>query len=374
MAGFVALLVLVLGTATVRAEVVTTLYQAEVLVASQGETARREAASQGLAEIVVRVSGVPTAMEIPRIQGAMAKPLKLLEAFHYESTDELLQLDEVEVQASRLILKFSPSAIGQLLRDAGLPVWPANRPSLLVWLVQDDPIEGRRLVSSVEQAEVLAAIDSVAEVRGLPLIMPLLDLQDQMSIDAEQLWSLDQQVILQASSRYQADAVVVGRFTQTSAGQWRSTWLLLHKDSSEVFDSRGLETAAWVNDGLGEIANYLAGLYGIVPQLGGTDAVVMELQGVHNFADYFQALTYLESLAMIDRAEPKLVADNVLRLYLYNEGSVSLLLDALALDNKLMPQVETSPLPVVSLPGAVPQWQIGPQGSPNNPLRYVWGS
>ena len=62
-AGLAAVLVLMLSAAAVRAEVVTTLYHAEVLVASQGETARREAASKGLAEIVVRVSGVPAAVE-----------------------------------------------------------------------------------------------------------------------------------------------------------------------------------------------------------------------------------------------------------------------------------------------------------------------
>ncbi len=368
---YLSLLCLSLLPLSGRAEVVSTLYQAEVLVASQGSRARTEAAAQGLADVVVRVSGVPEAGQLPRVMGAMSKPLRWLEAFHYESTDELLEHNGVEVSASRLILRYSASAIEQLLRDAGLPVWPANRPSVLVWMVQDDVVEGRRVVSLLEQPEVLEATQAVSERRGLPMVTPLLDLQDQMALSADDLWGLDENLILNASSRYQADAVVVGRYTQTSGGQWRATWLLLHKGSREVFDSRGLDTAAWVDDGFGQVVSYLAGMYAIVPQIGTSEAVVMELDGVETFADYFQALKYLQDLAMVNRADPSAVSVSTLRLNLFTEGSVSLLLDALALDNRLKPKSVVTVSSQSSVT-PVPVWQMGPQGSANNPLRYEW--
>ena len=74
---------------------------------------------------------------------------------------------------------------------------------------------------------------------------------------------------------------------------------------------------------------------------------------------------------MVNRADPAAMSVSTLRLNLYAEGSVSLLLDALALDNRLKPKsvVNVSSQPSTT---SIPVWQMGPQGSENNPLRYEW--
>lgn len=321
------------------AEVVPTLYQYETLVKSQSERERTAAAAAGLAEMAVRISGVSGAADTPAVKSAIGSALRLVESFGYESTTEQIESNGTQVEATRLILRYAPAAIDRLLQSAGLPLWPANRPSILLWLVDNDPEVGLRVATEVEQADVIAAAKAAARRRGLPLTLPLLDMEDQLAVSAENLWQLDTTTLIPASERYHPDAILVGRYARQPDGQIQINWLQLHKEEQSVFDSRGADVHTAIGTGLDQAASYLAGLYAFMPQTGKAQSVVMELQGIQTFADYIKAINYISSRAMVTRADPVAVQADTLRLRLALTSDVARLRDELALGKQLTPVV-----------------------------------
>ncbi|NIB41980.1 DUF2066 domain-containing protein [Pseudomaricurvus alkylphenolicus] len=364
---FAALVCLLLVLATAQAEVVEGLYRQQILVQSQGDAERREAASRALESVLVRVTGRTDIMQQPAASQLATRAGQLLESYRYETTTETLQQGDEQLPASRLILTFSRAAIDNTLRRAGLPIWPDNRPSVLVWLVKDDINGGRQQVSLQEPGELTAVVAEVTASRGLPVVVPLLDLQDQLSISADDLWRLDGEKIRAASARYGVDAIAIGRYSQTSSGRWLGAWSLLHKQRMEVFDSHSDQgEAALVAAGLDAIGTYLGNAYAIVSSPDTRGGVLLQLQQVQSFANYVDALDYLESMAVVRQLELIALRHSNLWVYLHTEGEIDALLDALALDRRLMAPAKD--------PGviALPRQSTAPLGSWENPLRFRW--
>src|SRR5690606_32339817 len=111
------------------------------------------------------------------------------------------------------------------LSAAGVPLWGANRPAVLVWLAVDQ--DGRRELIGPEGASgLLAPLEQRAAARGLPLVMPLLDLEDTGIVSSDSVWNLDQATVARASKRYAHDAVLLGRVLRSASGQWHGQWQL----------------------------------------------------------------------------------------------------------------------------------------------------
>jgi hypothetical protein len=336
------------------------LYRAEALVPNQTAAERNRAASNGLGEILLRVSGDRAALEHPAIKRTMAQAQNYLQEFSYASTHEQLERDGELIPAQRLILTFAPQAIEEMLRSANLQLWPANRPSLLVWLVVNEPA-GLSLVGGGDERELLSV---QARRRGLPLITPLMDLEDRLAVSGRDLWAMDEEVIRSASARYRADAVLVGRYSQVSGGEWRSTWQLLHPLGNQVFDSQQGSVEALLASAIDHVADHFAGLYAIIPREEGPDAIVMQVSGVRDFAAFKSVQRYLDGLAMVRRTEVVAARQDALLLRLYAEGSVDRLLTTLAQDSHLSEPRQTG----ISLP----ENRYLPQGTLANPLIYDW--
>lgn len=345
------------------------LYQAAVPVTSQEAAERAKAMQLGLAEVLVRMSGTPAVLEAPKVQASMGNAPRFVNQFQYRllvEQDSAEQTETAEQPAEELVMTFVPQVIKQLLRDAGEPFWPANRPSVLLWLVEDHPEFGKQFIGDVSDNPVFKSILATARLRGLPLILPLLDLEDQQALLPEQAWSLEEGPILKAASRYKADVVLVGRYSVTSSGQFWSTWEYYHRDESYFYDSRTKDVAEIGSQVINPLANYLASLYSISSQAEWTPQLVMQLQDIDHFGDYQQALNYLDNLAVISQVELSAVRRNTLLLSLRSDGDLQLVTNALALDKRMLPVTVNS---VGVQIGGVFNASLG---SLENPLQYRW--
>lgn len=357
------------------------IYRADTLVQSQAESERNAAARASFGEVIVRVSGQRSALENPVIKAALPKAQNYLFGFSYKSSTEKITVDGKTVSAIGLQLNYEPQAIEQLLRQAQLPVWPATRPKVLVWLVAKDQT-GLRLVPEVVD---LQAMQLQAHYRGLPLVTPKMDLEDNLSLTADDLWALNVEKIKAASLRYKADAILVGRYTPYSLGPippavvadpaasgvptdelvassessstssvaaeavaetgaapviqgpWVGDWLLVHGSSNPAFadetpDVKGLFTLA-----VDRAADYFAGQYAILPSNQGPQTIMLRISNITSFGDFKQAQTYLDDLAMVQRMEVVKVNAEGLLVRLFTQGDVKLLMSTLALGRHLAP-------------------------------------
>ncbi|WP_347331243.1 DUF2066 domain-containing protein [Marinimicrobium locisalis] len=345
----------------VRADQVVDLYTAEVLVTSQSEAERQRAAREGLADLVVRVTGDTQAREHPQVQEALTRAEGFITEFNYGSTRETVEVGGEARPASRLVMRFSSVEVERLLRSANLSLWPANRPGVLVWMVTREGGDLSR-VSDSERREQLRAR---ARVRGLPLVVPLNDLEDRLALQARQLWELDEEAIRKASQRYDAEAILVGRYSETTGGQWRSDWQLYHNLGNPTFYVRADSVEGVLSQAIDETANHFASLYAIVPREEGPGTVVMQVGGVDGFGEYKAVERYLEDLAMVRRAGLITLRPGVLTLRLMVEGDRSQLLGMLERDGQLVPAMQSGR---ISLSGN----RFEPEGTLANPLSYTW--
>lgn len=359
------------------------IYRAQALVKSQAEAERNAAARATFGELMVRVSGQRNALDNPVVRAAMPKAQNYLFGFSYKSSSEKLIEGSRSFTALALQLDYEPQAIGQLLRDAQLPLWPAQRPTLLVWLVFKDS-RGLHLVPEVVDFQ---AINSAAAYRGLPLMFPKHDVEDSISIVADDLWAVNQEKILAASVRYNADAILVGRYMPSSMGSippamvidplatadsaetalpssavavspatssassdegalgvapaepaqgpWQGEWLLLHGENQTRFTDETPEVKGLVNNVIDQVADYFANQYAIMPTNQGAQQIVLRVGNITSFAAFKEVQAYLEGLALVQRMEVVTVNAEGVVVRLTTEADTRLLTNTLALGRRL---------------------------------------
>jgi len=350
-----------------QAEQPVDLYRVEVLVASQSSGERERAAREALRVLVVRVSGDRSAPEQPSIEEAASRAQDFVYEFNYASSPETLMRDGQELPASRLVLKFSPVEIERLLRRAELAFWPAARPSVLVWLVARDQEQG---LHRVTDSELRAQLRRRAEARGLPLILPLDDLEDRLALSPRQVWAWDEESVRKASERYAPDAILLGRYSPTSGGGLRSDWQLYHNLGNPSFDLRAQDSEQLMAAAVDRVADHFAERYAIVPREEGPGEVVMQVNQVRSFGDYKSVERYLEDLAMVRRLEFVSLARERLVLRLVTEGDLASLVSTLERNARLVPSASSDGF-AFGGQGFGGRAAL-PRGSQANPLRYEW--
>lgn len=342
-------------------------YRATVPVKSQDARERSRAASEAMAQVLQRMSGLQDVASAPEIARTLPQAVSYIEQYHY------LALNDPDwVSAGfreQITVNFAPEVIRNLLARAQLPFWPDKRPATLVWLVEDSAEQGKQLLNRASSHALVASLQQAAQVRGLPLVFPLLDMDDRLAINPQDVWTVNEERINAASARYKTDVILVGRFSQTSRGEILAIWQYFHAGASASYDSRVDASSPQENARLGAealfpLADFLAARYALQPKTEAADQIVLQLSGVKNYAAYRRALSYLEGLAAVRELQIAAVRQDTLLIYLNSDADAARLVSVFALDNKLLPLEVAAP--------AGPVWEQSPQGTMDKPLQFRW--
>lgn len=332
---------------------ITGLYDAQVEVVDRASQTFRGATQDALAEVIVRVSGSSRAIESPDIVTALSKPDRFLLQFGYEKlppreavvTDSggafdetLLGVgdDEVLEALPELLLKlqFDEKAINQLLRRAGLPIWASNRPDVLLWLGAEQDGQ-RQLVSPSSAVGLSDALLKEGERRGLPLSMPIYDLQDQAVVSIGDIWGLFTDRLIEASTRYPTSGILMAKVFQNNDGQWQGSWVLHVEGRSEWFDSQGTNADEAIAQAIDWATDQMASRFAILASGDDADAVELQITGVNQLKSYAQISEYLDGLVAIRRVEMKAIQGEKLTFQVYLESDKEQFQQALKLDGRM---------------------------------------
>ncbi|QOH80341.1 DUF2066 domain-containing protein [Plesiomonas shigelloides] len=116
-------------------------------------------------------------------------------------------------------VSFDPVAVQHLAQTLGLPVWNHDRPAIMLWLVDNrgnNSAGERRIMLDQEYSAAREQLRQVAMERGIPLLLPLGDLEDNMAVSASDVYGNFINPIAAASLRYQPDAVLVASLNNDS--------------------------------------------------------------------------------------------------------------------------------------------------------------
>jgi hypothetical protein len=247
------------------------LYEVTVPLKGPTEADRAAGMTEALRAVAVRASGRREAADSPTI--AAANPSRYVQRYS-TTADRMLKVG------------FDGRATEQLLQQAGLPLWPAERPLTHVTAPVSDP----------------AALEAAAEWRGLPIV-----------------WSTSE-----SAPGGNARAVLTG---VPSGAEF--AWTFTH-------DGRTVQGRGSAQDGVDLAADTLAARYAPSSTRSSTN-LTLRISGMDDLGDYSGLLAYLRDLSLVRSVEVQSLEGAVVTLRVVARGDRELLARIAAMEGHLQP-------------------------------------
>lgn len=254
---------LALISVAAQAENVAGLYQVREPMAGQGAEARTAATAKALDTLVLRLTGDPKAAQSPALAELRKDPQQIIN-----------QVGSEAGPPESVVVEFDPGSTERALRKAGLALWGSNRPSILGWWLNDSA-EGSSLVGDGQASA--QPLRRAAQHRGLPVRLPLADLQEQLVANAKQIEASDPAPLREAAERYGADALLAVH-AQEADGKWQGKWQLWLGDQREQGTAEGGDPAALADAVMLAVSSRLAPRY--VTRPGASSQMQVQVQGM----------------------------------------------------------------------------------------------
>jgi hypothetical protein len=277
-----------------------------------------------MAQLLERITGRTNAGEDPELLHIVR------DAARYVNSSGLLDRERFQVG-------FIASDVDRALTAAGWPVWGAERPMTLLWVAVDGGNGERGLLSasfnptewSPEMAMLMQSLEQqlrdAANARGLPITLPLLDLEDLQQIGFADVWGAFDERVENASLRYGTDAYLLAQ-VRSSAFGLDIRWTLVQGGRRRVRLSTG------VDDGIDWVAEEYASDYSVV---GGNRTLRLTVHNVRSLTDYGRVMSYLESVSLLASVDVEGFDGTELNLRLAARGDEAVLERVLALGGVL---------------------------------------
>ncbi|WP_332707701.1 DUF2066 domain-containing protein [Plesiomonas shigelloides] len=165
--------------------------------------------SEALDDMLIRYSGLRELPASPALQSAQQQAGRYIVQTQTRNENGEKTAD----------VSFDPAAVQHLAQTLGLPVWNHDRPAIMLWLVDNrgnNSAGERRIMLDQEYSAAREQLRQVAMERGIPLLLPLGDLEDNMAVSASDVYGNFINPIAAASLRYQPDAVLVASLNNDS--------------------------------------------------------------------------------------------------------------------------------------------------------------
>lgn len=279
------MIMLLAGQVQARSLGMESLGAVQVEVENREQAERLRAFGAAMRLLVVRLTGDSDMARDSRVTGWLSQAPQYVRQYRYEEDTNgrltlVVQFDAVETERQLLSM--------------GLPIWQADRPDLLLWLAVQGDGE-RRLVGAQEDYKPLAHVFELANLRGIPLLLPILDLEDQAGVRVTDVLAGFTEGPLQASARYQPDGVVLASL-QPRGNAWAARIQLLMEGVERRWENQSSLPEQALGEAFLQMSDALGRQFarsGVGP---GQDAIQVRVQGLRNFDDYVRVRNHLASL------------------------------------------------------------------------------
>ena len=308
------------------------LYSAEVPVADATPEARKASIRQAFEKVLIKASGHRNLKGRSGIKNLLKQAEDHVQQFRYRN-----EAAETEGEPDKrwMWVAFEKGAVRKALRSLGLSAWEKGRPEVLLWLVQE--IDGHRTPLDPERDEVLVqALKGTAELRGLPLLLPIMDLEDQASLRVSDIWTVDRESVEKASIRYAEPLVLLGRLRKASNG-WQAKWTLLLPDRQQDFSSASGTAEETVSGGINKAMDWLADQYVPGSDIGEAESVNLRFLNIDGVREYSRLIQLLELLDVVSEYAILESSGDQLLIQTKVRGGRDILVQRLSLETVLAP-------------------------------------
>jgi hypothetical protein len=266
---------------------------------------RDEAFAEALRTTAVRASGRRDAGDNKVIASAAANPGKYVQ--EYSTTPDRY-----------LKVGFDAQAFDRLLQQAGLPVWPLERPVTQVLLVVPSAGGGSRAIVAGDKVPEKTEVEKAAQSRGLPIAWP------RGPVDAAAVRG----TVGSGGTGQTGDASVRPVLAGIAAGgtiDWRFS------QAGQAATAQGS-----LADGVNLAADSLAARYA-PPSTRATSTFSVRVGGIPDVRAYAGLQEYLKSLSLVRDVDVEEMTEGTVTLRLTVRGDLALLERIVALDERLQP-------------------------------------
>lgn len=331
------------------------LYEVEVPVKDQGVDERYSAMRTGFNELLLRLSGSQALAQFQGLDKILARAPSLVQQYQYK------QLVTDTEQGSRfnpevvLWIRFDDKAVRKWLEDNQLPIWGSTRPQTLLWLAIQQGRE-RELLGSDQGSALSMAMQAQAHRRGIPLLLPIMDLEDRRNIRISDVWGGFSEPVMQASRRYAPDNVMIAKIYEQSPGKWESSWTLVQGSDIQRWTYSGNDMKQAMAAGMDGAGDILAARYAFHSNTQSQTVVQLNISNIDSLQAYATVDLYMSNLPLVASYRVVRVEAGRVLYTLQVRGDLESLQQVLSLENKLQ---ATEP-PAMPQPGRPVQIHASP--------------
>lgn len=268
------------------------LYRSDILVSSQSASDRRAAIKDGLQQVLVKVSGNSKILQDASITNSIKHASDLLQKYEYSLYENDFNEEQIQIH-----LEFDPQGVNRLLKQANQSIWGRNRPFVIAWVIDEDAQPASQSVTDIKLQRLLA---HNLDQRGIPLIQPILDLQELDQIDRLKRGYADWNYLQDISKRYGSDITLIIKLTPMGGHDWRSQWSLLLGEHWQNWDLKGPDLAVLFHQGVDLLGDALAGQYQNQADKD-NKLVTLVINNVDSVSNYIKINQYLTGLSSIQQ-------------------------------------------------------------------------
>lgn len=302
------------------------LYAVSVPVASQSDEDRILATKEGFKRVLTRVAGEAegglNGGQSWRDNSALLNSwAKALSQYGYENSPT-----EFIGEGQVLNMSFNPGVVEALLGQYGYKIWASDRPATLIWLEVDvgPNGDGKYVLADGEPRELAEQLKKRANSRGVPLLLPLLDLEDQAHLNQPFFWQGQQQFVQQASLRYQVKVIALGQLVDQEPQGWRARWKLFVEDQQTLsWESEADSLESLLGLALDDIAETLSRKLAVGVTREVESSTLMVVEGIDSHAAYRRTMDYLKTIQGIAGVLPSRVQDDQVIFSLSLSGTLA---------------------------------------------------
>jgi len=326
---------------------VTDLYTAKVPLDSQTQKDQNTALKSALEAVLVKVSGDNSILSNEFIRNETSRYTKYLAQFNYINDNGV----------NHLVASFDETKVSQLFFQHNIPLWGRLRPLVLFWVVSEDGLS-RTIISETDESSLQNEISIIAEQRGLPVVLPLMDLTDNQNIEIPDLWGRFIDPIKQASIRYVPEAIVIIRVSKNNNNYPTADitpecdlvcmqsivnvdWHIAMSNSDKVEVGKqyqGANEQTLIKTIMSDITTYISKKYALTTET--DNELVIDVANIDSLTKYVEVSQFLEKLSAINAVKLIKVEGNNRRFQLTIMGTPESIFSSLQLNNQLKQYID----------------------------------
>ena len=295
------------------------LYTVELPVADQTTSLRLESFSEAFKQVIVKVSGSDDALASPAFSRPIQNSARYVKQFRYLNRS---LPDDEEFDSTRLFLRidFDQQLIEGLLREQNFPVWGRERPSTLL-VISYDVNENIKLVSDDATPDLVEALDRAASIHAVPVLFPLMDLEDIALVSIGDIASRQYENINTMARRYSPNAMMVGQIVGRSGKGWQGDWEVRFDEQIFKWTYKASSKQAVIDQVIRHMAKILALEYALEDHRRLEQSLLLSISELEGIDNLIKVQRYLKSLNAVDSVRVAMINKDVVtyRLKLHND-------------------------------------------------------